>query len=400
MSKNYYQVLGVNKNATEKEIKSAYRKLAMKYHPDKLKDGTSDQKMAELNEAYEVLMDPKKKSNYDRYGSPDGPQGYPGGAGPTSRQRSGGMDVNMGGFSNFAEDIFNSFFGNFTSGRKSSSSQQRRSSTNSTSSGARRAPAHEKVRGEDTAKKISISFADAIKGTKIKEELPKWELCSKCKATGANSPRDIATCPTCRGTGSVAKTLQTPFGYQKTISTCSNCSGSGRVILKPCTICKGTTYTKKTKKVTINIPEGTDDGDKIKLTGFGEKGQYGGESGDMYVVISVKSHKYFKRNGLDVLFDFPVSFLDIIKENTVIVQTPYNSSKIKLKSSYQTGKVLNLSGKGVKSSKGTGNLKITLRVVMPSFSQKEFEEMAELLEPYEDTINKELVEEVKKSSNE
>lgn len=367
--KNYYDVLGVPKTASEREIKTAYRKLAMKYHPDKLKDGTSDQKMQELNEAYEVLSDPTKKSNYDRFGSPDGPR--PG----------QGFGMNFGGemrdFSKFTQNIFDTVF-NFGGG----ASKQKSSKV-------------EKARGDDIYTEIVVDFIEAVKGKEFKEKLNKFELCSRCKGTGADNPSDVRTCNVCQGKGQKETQTRSVLGYMKMVSTCDKCNGTGKLIAKICRECNGSLYTKKLKNVTFKIPEGSDSGDKIKIDGYGEKGRNGGESGDLYIVIIVKEHKYFKRNGLDLFLELPVSFLDIVKENSVLVPTPYGFERIKMKNTYQFGKVLNLTGKGIRTKKGTGNLKVALQVVMPNFTNDQYNEMAKILETYEDNVNAEFSELVK-----
>ncbi|UUD35216.1 DnaJ domain-containing protein [Mycoplasmopsis caviae] len=370
--KSYYEVLGVPKTASEKEIKSAYRKLAMKYHPDKLKDGTSDQKMQELNEAYEVLSDPNKKSNYDRFGSPDGPQ--PG--------QGFGMNFNagMGDFRKFTQNIFDTVFNFGDSGR---SSKQKSAKV-------------EKIRGDDIYTEIIVDFIEAIKGKEFKEKLNKFEICGKCKGTGADNPSDIKTCNGCQGKGQKETQTRSVLGYMKMITTCDRCNGSGKLTGKTCRECNGSLYTKKLKNVTFKIPEGSDTGDKIKIDGYGEKGHNGGESGDLYIVIIVKEHKYFKRSGLDLFLDLPVSFLDIVKENSVMVPTPYGFERIKMKNTYQFGKILNLTGKGVRSKRGVGNMKVSLQILMPNFTTDLYNEMAKILEPYEDNVNAEFSEMVKK----
>ncbi|WP_027120741.1 DnaJ C-terminal domain-containing protein [Mycoplasmopsis lipofaciens] len=365
--KNYYEVLGINKNATEREIKAAYRKLAMKYHPDVYKGTDGDQKMQELNEAYEVLRDSTKRSNYDKYGSAEGP-------------RMGGFEdvgAGMGGFADFFNnDIFGSMF-NFGGSQRQQNANKKR-------------------RGEDLISEILVNFDDAIQGKKFTEELVKYELCDNCNGNGAESIQDIETCSTCHGSGQVASVTRTPLGNIKSMSYCPKCRGKGKTIKNVCHKCHGDLYERKIKKVTFKIPDGAQTGDKIRIDGYGEKGLNGGVSGDLYIIIKVKPHKFFKRDNLDLYLDFPVSFLDIIKENIVIVPTPYGSEKIRLKKSYQNGKILNLSNKGIKSKKGVGNLKIKLEIVIPELKTKQINEMAKLLDNFSDDTNLNFVKQFKK----
>lgn len=365
--RDYYTVLGVSKTASDKEIKTAYRKLAMQYHPDKLKDGTSDAKMQELNEAYEVLRDPQKRANYDRWGDPEGPQmgagpdiGGAGGFGPF-----GGFTMDFG---KFAQGFYDFFSGGSTKG----------GGTTKTAT---------KERGRDVYTEIVVDFMEAVKGKTFKEELPKYILCEHCQGTGADNPKSIQVCKVCAGTGKTEKIAQTPQGTIKIVLTCSACQGAGKTAGKKCSVCNGALYQKKMKSVTFKVAPGSDSGDKIKLVGFGSKGQNGGESGDMIIVINVKPHKYYERKGLDLTLSFPVSFLDIVKENQVKVPTPYGYEKIQLKSSYQTGKTLVLSGKGIKHGGQAGDLRLVLQVVMPPLTHDEYSSMAKYMEPFEDNTN-------------
>ncbi|QBF34686.1 molecular chaperone DnaJ [Mycoplasmopsis phocirhinis] len=353
--KDYYKILGISKDASEKEIKTAYRKLAMQYHPDKLKDGTSDKKMQEINEAYQVLSDKEKRANYDRYGSEEGPQGF------------GGFGADIGGFG----DIFGSFFNSFTGSSSSHS--------------------YGPSRGDDLLSRIQIDFNDAIKGKQITLELKKWESCEICNGRGAENPSDVITCSTCNGSGQQQIQQRTPFGIINSVSTCRNCGGIGKTIIKKCKQCKGQKYIRKNKKVTFNVAEGADTGDRIKLSGYGERGENGGPSGDMYIEIYVKEHKHYIRKGLNLFLEFPVSFIDIIKENEVLIPTPYGNETIKLRRNHQNGQTLILNGKGVKKNARVGDLRITLKVVIPELTTAEFKKMSKDLEHYSDSTNKNFI---------
>ncbi|ENY69108.1 Chaperone protein DnaJ [Mycoplasmopsis bovigenitalium 51080] len=350
--KDYYKILGVSKNATDKEIKTAYRKLAMMYHPDKLKDGTSDAKMQELNEAYEVLSDKQKRENYDRYGSEDGPQGFEG----------------FGGFGGFG-DIFSSFFGGGFGSQRNTGP----------------------IRGDDQLASLTISFNDAIKGIEITQLLYKWEQCSICHGKGSQNPSDIITCSMCNGSGHRQIQQRTPFGIINSTTTCSSCGGQGKINKNPCSGCKGNLTNKVQKQVKFNIAPGTDNGERIKITGYGSRGENGGPNGDLYIEIKVQKHKHFERDGLNLYLEYPVSFMDIIKENNVLVPTPYGNETIKLKKSYQNGKTLILNGKGVRKSNRAGDLKILLKVVIPDLSNSEMNRLAKSLEEFNDTTNTDYI---------
>lgn len=376
-NKDYYKVLGVSKNATDKEIKVAYRKLAMKYHPDKLKDGTSDKKMQELNEAYETLKDPQKRAEYDRFG--------PGGSQGMNFGRAGGA----GGFGMSFQDIFNDIFKGFGAGFKRTEAGPK--------SGGTRAKSTVRRRGNDILTNIVISFSEAIKGTSFSEKYTKFEVCSSCNGNGA-MPKDIKNCLKCQGTGRERTRQQTPFGVTEVIMTCSGCGGDGKIVIKPCPKCQGSQYTKKLKTVKIKVVPGSDSGDKIKMPGYGEKGINGGDVGDMYIVINVKPHAFYLRKGLDlVIREFPVSFLDIVKENEIKVPTPNGDQVIKLKSSYNSGTKIRVKGGGIQNKQGAkGDLQLRLIVKMPDYTESHFKEMAKVLEYFEDGVNDKFMKEFKK----
>ncbi|WP_027334968.1 DnaJ C-terminal domain-containing protein [Mycoplasmopsis felifaucium] len=371
--KDYYKILGVSKTATEQEIKTAYRKLAMKYHPDKLKDGTSDQKMQELNQAYEVLSDPTKRANYDKYG--------------TDNPKMGGFNMNMGDFGDVGgfgfnfQDIISDIFGGFGGAR-----------------GSRRGSATTKARGADLLNNITVDFEDIVKGTVHKEKLYKWVICEKCQGLGAQK-EDIKTCSECHGTGHEKVRRKTPFGITEMIGECSKCHGAGTTITKVCSECQGKQYLKVDKNVNVIISPGAKDGDKIKLDGFGEKGINGGPVGDMYVVIHVRPHKYFKREGLDVILNpFPVSFIDIVKEKTITVPTPNGDQTYTLKRSFNNGQIIRLKGHGLTNKTGQkGDLIIKLEVVIPELSKGDFDALANSICDVKDKTNEMYVKEVNKN---
>ncbi|QCZ36969.1 molecular chaperone DnaJ [Mycoplasma nasistruthionis] len=366
MSKrDYYEVLGVSKNATDQEIKTAYRSLAKKYHPDKLKDGSSDEKMKEINEAYEVLSDSTKRQNYDAYG-------HAGANGANAGGGWGGFSGFSGGFGGF-EDIFDMFTGG-----------SRRSKT-------------AKRDGDDKEASIQIDFLDAIHGKEIKQKLQKWELCPHCLGSGADHPSDAVKCSDCDGKGTVRKVVQSFFGQQVVEQACSTCEGTGKKITKKCRECKGSKYIRVEKTVTIKIPEGASSGMRLILNGYGDKGVNGGEPGDLYIRVYVKEHPYFVRNGLDLMLDMPISFIDILLEKTISVPTPYGSTDIKLKKTYTDSKVIVVPGKGVKNKGFQGDLKINIRIIIPDLKKKDIKTLNEALVDVEDQSNADFNKKVMKA---
>ncbi|QGZ97376.1 molecular chaperone DnaJ [Mycoplasma sp. NEAQ87857] len=365
--KDYYEILGVDKNATTKEIKTAYRSLAKKYHPDKLKDGTSDQKMQELNEAYDVLSDDQKRKAYDTYGhdGTNGQQGYGNGFGGF-----GGFDA--GSFSDIFENIFGGFGGSRT---KSQNSPQR---------------------GDDLQMILDISFMDAIHGKTVVKKLDKYETCLTCAGSGAKSASDVINCDECNGHGIVQKVSNGFFGQTVQQIICPKCNGSGKTILHKCPNCKGKKYNKITKEVSIDIPAGCSESLRLRLNGFGGLGYNGGSNGDLYIGVRIKPHKFFQREGNNIYLDFPVSFIDLILENTITVPTPYGPVKIKLKSNYKNDQIISLPSKGVKGKYSTGDLKLKLKVIVPDLKRKELNGLKDVLKDINDHSNDDFVKAVEK----
>lgn len=364
--RDYYDVLQVSKNASEKEIKTAYRKLAMKYHPDKLKDGTSDNKMKELNEAYEVLSDSTKRKQYDNFGH----SGVNGGAG--SGNPFEGF-TGAGGFSEFFQDIFD-FGGNF---------RQRNRTTS--------------VRGDDYQTTKVVSFLDSVLGINFKEKMNKFDICLHCGGTGAQSSSDLERCTDCKGEGQKRVSRRTIFGEAVSLEECRRCEGIGKTIKNKCKNCRGEKYIKETKEVNIPIPPGTATGAVLKLSGYGGPGVNGGSSGDLYIKIIVKEHPFYNRQGNDIYLDFPVSFMDIIQEKTVEIPTPYGSEKIRLKKNYRDSMIVNLAGKGIKTSKSIGNLKLKLRIIIPDLDKRDLKNLTSIFEKINDKSNEQFNREVNRS---
>ena len=325
--RDYYEVLGVSKNATEDEIKRAYRKLAKKYHPDLNKEPGAAEKFKEVNEANEVLSDPKKRQAYDQFGFAGVDGQAAGGAGGFG---------NMGGFASGSfddlNDIFSSFFGGgmggFSSGSRSRSNESRK--------------------GEDKFLRMNISFMDACFGKTETINITVDEKCDACGGTGAASPSDITTCPTCHGTGSVITQQRTMLGMMQSQSVCPDCRGTGKKIRKVCPKCGGQGYNRKRVSVDVKIPAGISSGQQLRVSGKGERGYNGGPNGDLYIEINVLPHEKFQREGKNIYLDIPVSAVDCTLGTTLDVPTIYGEVSMKIPAGTQDGQQLRLKEKGVK----------------------------------------------------
>lgn len=322
--RDYYEVLGIAKTASKDEIKSAYRKLAKKYHPDINHDPDAPKKFEEIQEAYDVLYDDNKRAQYDQFGHAAFEQGGSTGGNPFgqgfSSQGFGDVDLN---------DIFSSFFGGGASRRSS-----RQSSGPS--------------KGEDTITRIRISFMDAILGTKVKIPLTYDEPCEHCHGTGAEDSSSIETCPYCGGTGYVTAQNRTIFGMMQSQSVCSHCGGSGKIIKKKCSVCNGEGYQHVKKDLTVNIPAGINSGQQIRVSGKGGRGVNGGPNGDLYVEVLVADHSQFKRDGNDIHLDIPLSFVDCALGTVIDVPTVYGEVQVRVPEGTQPDQVLKVRGRGVK----------------------------------------------------
>ena len=344
--RDYYEVLGVKKDATEQELKKAYRKLAMKYHPDRNPDDKeAEEKFKEINEAYEVLSDADKRRTYDQFGH-DGLNGQGGFGG------QGGFDGGFGGFGGGGfgfEDIFGDIFGGgggFGGGGS-----------------RRRGP----QRGADIKQSVRITFEEAAKGVEKEIKITRREECDTCNGTGAKPGTSKKTCPNCHGTGSVRSVQKTPFGNIATNRTCATCNGTGEVIDDPCTKCHGTGATRKTKTIKVNIPAGIDDGQMIKLEGQGEFGEPGAPRGNLYIIVDVAPHKLFKRDGFDVYIDMPITFVQAALGDEIEVPTLDGKVKYKIAEGTQSGTVFRLKEKGIKRIRGNsrGDQYVKVNVEVP-----------------------------------
>ncbi len=336
--RDYYEVLGVDKNVSEADLKKAFRKKAKEYHPDLHPgDKEAEQKFKEVNEAYEVLSDPQKKARYDQFGHAGVDPSF--GAG-------GGYGGYGGGFSDMdfdIGDIFSSFFGG---------------------GGSRRANPNAPRQGSDVTATVFISFEEAAKGCKQKVDVPIVERCTDCGGSGAKKGTAPRVCPNCRGTGQETRQQRTPFGVMSTQTTCSQCSGKGKFIDTPCPSCNGAGAVRRRQSVGINIPAGIDDGQTISISGKGNAGANGGPAGNLYVRVSVRPHPIFERDGFNLWCDLPLTFAQATLGATVEVPTLDGKVEMDIKEGIQPGEILTLKGKGIPYLNGRGKGDILFRVTV------------------------------------
>ena len=329
--RDFYEVLGINRDASEDEIKKAYRKLAMKHHPDRNPDNPkAEEHFKEAKEAYEILSDAQKRAAYDQYGHA-GVDPQAGGFGP-------GGPGNMGGFADAFSDIFGDIFGGGRGG------------------GGRGGV----YRGADLRSHLEISLEDAARGTETRIRIPTMEQCEACDGSGAKKGTAPATCPTCHGHGQV-RMQQGFFSIQQ---TCPKCHGSGRFVADPCQTCHGAGRVKQHKTLSVKIPAGVDEGDRIRLSGEGEHGVGGGPAGDLYVQIHIKPHQVFQRDHDDLHCEMPVSFTIAALGGEIEIPTLDGLAKIKIPAETQSGKVFRLRGKGIKGVRSHNHGDLMCHVVV------------------------------------
>ena len=334
--KDYYEVLGVPRSASEDEIKKAFRKLARKYHPDVNRDDpkTAEAKFKEINEAYEVLSNQENRAKYDQFGH----AAFDGAAGASG---FGGGGIN---------DIFDMFFGGGGFG--------------GFGGGARRQGPE---RGADLRYDMDITLEQAATGVAQEIEVPRTEDCSACQGTGAAAGTHPETCPQCGGTGQTQVAQNTPFGRMVNVTTCSRCRGEGKIVHTPCNECKGRGKVRKTRRIQVTIPPGADNGLRLRISQGGEAGTRGGPPGDLYVYISVKRHRTFGRDGDNLVYDLSISFPQAALGDEVEVPTLEGMAKLEIPAGTQFGTVLTLKEKGIPHLRGhgKGDLKVRLTVVTP-----------------------------------
>ncbi|MBU1201305.1 MAG: molecular chaperone DnaJ [Nanoarchaeota archaeon] len=353
MGKDYYKVLGVDKNATKEDIKKAYKKLAKKYHPDLNKDDLeAEKKFKEINEAASVLGNDDKRTQYDQYGSDSFKQGGQSGF------NGAGFDFSGFGFdqSDF-DSIFDTFFGG----------------------GGRRSRRDSRKRGQDLRADVEITLEEAATGTKKALRIKKNEACKDCDGKGGSGE---GTCSHCHGTGNITDSRRTPFGIFQTTSTCNYCGGTGELFSKVCKTCEGMGAVRHEKQIDVDIPEGIDNGSKLRLTGEGEAGYRAGPPGDLYIVIHIKEHKVFERKGDDIYLEVPISIVQATLGTSIDIPTLEGKATLKIPAGTQTGTIFKMRGKGIPylHSYGKGDQLVKVTVKTPeSLTKKQkkiFEELA------------------------
>jgi molecular chaperone DnaJ len=354
--RDYYEVLGVSRSATEDEIKKAFRRLAKQYHPDANKEQGAEARFIEINEAYEVLSDAQKRSAYDRFGH----------AGVNNGAGAAGFAGDFG-FSSI-NDLFETFFAG-------ASTSQRRTGTQ---------------RGADLRYDLTITFEEAVFGCQKDIELPRWENCSTCHGSGAAPGTSTARCSACQGTGEIRRVQQSIFGQFVNVTMCERCRGEGRVITTPCEKCRGQGRVRNNRRVKVNIPAGVDDGINVRVTGEGEVSSRGGTPGNLYVILTVKPHPFFKRNGNDIIYELPISFTQAALGAEVEVPTVDNkNTTLKIPPGTQSGRSFRLKNMGVPvvHSSARGDQHVTVKVVTPTNLSADEKRLFEELERLEKERN-------------
>ena len=365
--RDYYEVLGVNRNATDEELKKAYRKLAKKYHPDANPDNKkeAEEKFKEVNEAYETLSDPQKRRMYDQFGH-NGPQGFGGGSGQGPFGQGGYYSYSSSGFDGFDDfgdlgDIFSSIFGGGFGDRSSTSRKQ---------NGPRK--------GADLNLRMEITFEQAFSGVEIEITVTRNETCDNCHGTGAKPGTSVTKCTTCNGTGQVTQVQNTILGQMQTRRTCTVCHGTGEIIKEPCEVCHGNGTVRKQPRIKVKIPAGIDDNQTVVLRGEGEPGEKGGQKGDLYITVRIKKHSIFTRSGNNVTCEVPITITQAtLGADLEIPMVDGTKVTYKIPDGTQTGTKFVIKNKGFKSvnSSSTGDFVFTVKVQTPKKLTKEQREL-------------------------
>lgn len=333
MAKDLYSVLGVSKEATQDEIRKAYLKLAHKYHPDKTGgDKAAEEKLKEINAAYDVLKNPEKRAQYDRFGSTDGGNPFAGGG-------FGGFGGGGGGFEAPFEDLFDVLFGAQGGGRRSRGGPQR---------------------GDDLEMRLGITLKEAANGVSKKIRFSRNETCGDCRGSGAAAGSKPETCSKCGGAGQV----RVSHGFFSVTQTCPKCRGAGRIITNPCRKCGGSGTVRSSRELSVDVPPGVDTGSRLRVSGEGEPGPNGGPRGDLYLVIEVAPHKHFTREGNSILCEVPISFAQAALGTTLRVPTLSGEAELKIPAGTQTGTQFRMRGLGMPDLRGYGQGDQIVRVVV------------------------------------
>lgn len=364
--KSYYDILGVSKNATADELKSAYRKLAKKYHPDlystagEAEKKNAEAKFKEINHAYDVLSDAQKRAAYDAYGNENGPMG--GGSGGTGGGFSGFGGA--GGFNFDVDDIFSSIFSGFGGG------------------GSRTSRANAPQRGQDILIGMTISFEEAAFGVEKTITIKRIENCPDCNGSGAKDGKAFKVCSNCGGTGHVTQTQRTPFGQFSSTGVCPVCKGKGKVITETCRTCGGQGRYERARKIKVNIPAGIDAGQRITYQGEGNAGRNGGERGSLVIEISITPHRLFRRSGSDIQLEIPITIAEAALGCTILVPTLGVPQELKIPEGTQSGTVFKLKNQGVKKlrSNDKGDMYVKIIVEVPKNVSREQKELLRKLD--------------------
>lgn len=352
--RDYYEILGVSKSASEDELKKAYRKIALKYHPDRNPgDQKAEDSFKEATEAYEVLSNSEKRARYDRFGHAGVGQG---GEGMDPFSNFSGS----GGLGDVFDDIFGQFFGGASRGGGRSKAQ----------------------RGSDLQYNLDISFEQAAFGHTVEIDVPRLETCGQCGGLGARSSQDIEMCGVCQGSGQ----QRVQQGFFSVATTCNRCRGEGKIIRNPCSTCQGQTRIQKTKQLRVNIPAGVDNGSRIKLSEEGEQGPHGGPAGDLYVMLQVQEHPIFERVENDIYCEVPISFSQVTLGAEIEVPTLEGAARLKIPAGSQTNKVFRLRNKGIAHLRGNRRGDLHVRIIVETPTNLSTRQR-ELLEEFEHLSN-------------
>ncbi len=351
-NRNYYDILGIGRGVGDEDIRKAFRKKAMEFHPDRNKSADAEEKFKEINEAYQVLSDSNKRAQYDRFGK----AGV--GANGGSDRPFDGFDV-FGGFG----DIFDSFFGDRT-GRRSRQAQ----------------------RGSDLQHRVVLSFEESVFGAEREVELSRLENCGVCSGAGNKPGTSLDTCNTCKGNGQVRRAQRSVFGQFTQVTTCSSCQGKGTIIKTPCSNCRGGGRERKSRKIAITIPAGVESGMQVRLSGEGDTGSDGGGTGNLYVYIDVQEHQFFARDGFDLVYELPVNIAEAALGALKSIQTLDGKDEdLKLPQGTQPGTEFRIKGKGVPHLNGSrrGDLRVTVDIRVPgSLDDRQRELLQELAQSF------------------
>ena len=352
--RDYYEVLGVNRQATQEEIKRSFRRLARQYHPDVNKDSEAEAKFKEINEAYEVLCDTEKRASYDRFG------------------HAASQGAGFGGFGDFSgfgvEDIFETFFGGMRTGP------------------SRSGP----TRGADLRYDLTIEFEEAVFGSEKEIVIPRHETCPQCQGSGAEPGTQPIRCPQCNGTGEVRRQQQTFLGSFVQVTVCPRCQGEREIVTTPCTQCKGRKVVQVERSISVKIPAGVDDGTRIRLAGEGEPGARRGPAGNLYVVLHVKPHNHFRRQDTNILLELDLNVAQAALGDKIVVPTLDGDDELVIPAGTQTGEVFKLRGKGVPHLRrnGRGDQLVMVHVLTPTKLSKQ---QKDLLTELSKTLGREVV---------